>query len=115
MQKRIAGIPKWALIHCPYSYQFLRNDVRLFGIGKAFAFEDLFSGQHWRGQGQRPKTAAGHERFAKRAGIDLVGTYHDEAVKVSDPIDTRLGFAEMLEALEASAGPYGSRGRFAPL
>jgi DNA invertase Pin-like site-specific DNA recombinase len=35
-------------------------------------------------------------------GIELVGTYHDEAVKGSDPIDTRPGFAEMLEALEAN-------------
>ena len=42
------------------------------------------------------------EGFAKRAGIELVGTYHDEAVKGSDPIDTRPGFADMLEALEAN-------------
>ncbi|WP_340672259.1 recombinase family protein [Bradyrhizobium ottawaense] len=42
------------------------------------------------------------EGFAKRAGIELVGTYHDEAVKGSDPIDSRPGFAEMLEALEAN-------------
>lgn len=42
------------------------------------------------------------ESFAKRAGITLVGTYNDEAVKGSDPIDTRPGFAEMLEALEAN-------------
>ncbi|MGY3123601.1 DNA invertase Pin-like site-specific DNA recombinase [Bradyrhizobium sp. S3.14.4] len=42
------------------------------------------------------------EGFAKRAGIELAGTYHDEAVKGSDPIDTRPGFAEMLEALEAN-------------
>jgi DNA invertase Pin-like site-specific DNA recombinase len=42
------------------------------------------------------------EGFVKRSGIELVGTYHDEAVKGSDPIDTRPGFAEMLEALEAN-------------
>lgn len=42
------------------------------------------------------------EGFAKRVGIELVGTFHDEAVKGSDPIDTRPGFAEMLEALEAN-------------
>jgi len=42
------------------------------------------------------------ETYAKRAGIELVGTYHDEAVKGSDPIDTRPGFATMLEALEAN-------------
>lgn len=41
------------------------------------------------------------EAYAKRASVELVGTYHDEAVKGSDPIDTRPGFAAMLEALEA--------------
>ena len=29
------------------------------------------------------------EAFAGRSGIELVGAYHDEAVKGSDPIDTR--------------------------
>ena len=42
------------------------------------------------------------ETYAKRAGIELAGTYNDEAVKGSDPIDTRPGFAAMLEALEAN-------------
>jgi DNA invertase Pin-like site-specific DNA recombinase len=42
------------------------------------------------------------EAYAKRAGIALVGTFNDEAVKGSDPIDTRPGFAAMLEALEAN-------------
>jgi DNA invertase Pin-like site-specific DNA recombinase len=42
------------------------------------------------------------QTYAKRAGVDLVGTYNDEAVKGSDPIDTRPGFAAMLEALEAN-------------
>lgn len=42
------------------------------------------------------------EGYAQRAGIELVGTFNDEAVKGSDPIDTRPGFAEMLEALEAN-------------
>lgn len=42
------------------------------------------------------------EGYAKRAGIELAGTFYDEAVKGSDPIDTRPGFAEMLEALEAN-------------
>jgi DNA invertase Pin-like site-specific DNA recombinase len=42
------------------------------------------------------------EAFAKRAGVELVGTFHDEAIKGSDPIDTRPGFAAMLEALEAN-------------
>src|SRR6266436_9138040 len=42
------------------------------------------------------------QAFAKRAGTELVDTFHDEAVKGSDPIDTRPGFAAMLEALEAN-------------
>ncbi len=42
------------------------------------------------------------EAYAKRAGVELVGTFNDEAVKGSDPIDTRPGFAAMLEALEAN-------------
>ena len=42
------------------------------------------------------------EAHARRAGIELADTYHDEAVKGSDPIDTRPGFAAMLEALEAN-------------
>lgn len=42
------------------------------------------------------------ETYAKRSGVMLVGTYNDEAVKGSDPIDTRPGFAAMLEALEAN-------------
>jgi DNA invertase Pin-like site-specific DNA recombinase len=42
------------------------------------------------------------EAYAKRAGVELVATFNDEAVKGSDPIDTRPGFAAMLEALEAN-------------
>src|SRR6516225_9688019 len=42
------------------------------------------------------------ETYAKRAGVVLVGTYYDEAVKGGDAVDTRPGFAAMLEALEAN-------------
>jgi DNA invertase Pin-like site-specific DNA recombinase len=49
---------------------------------------------------QRQVTAI--ENFAKRAGIEVIGSYYDEAVKGSDPIETRPGFAAMLEALEAN-------------
>lgn len=42
------------------------------------------------------------EAHAKRAGIALAGTYNDEAVKGTDAVDTRPGFAAMLEALEAN-------------
>jgi DNA invertase Pin-like site-specific DNA recombinase len=44
----------------------------------------------------------GIEAFAKRAGIELVGAFNDEAVKGSDPIDIRPGFAAMLDELEAN-------------
>jgi DNA invertase Pin-like site-specific DNA recombinase len=39
------------------------------------------------------------EKYTRRAGIELAGNFHDEAVKGSDPIDTRRGFAAMLEAI----------------
>lgn len=42
------------------------------------------------------------ETYAKRSGTTVIGTYTDEAVKGTDPIDTRPGFAAMLEALEAN-------------
>jgi DNA invertase Pin-like site-specific DNA recombinase len=50
--------------------------------------------------GHRQLTAI--QAYAKRAGIELSGTYHDEAVKGSDPIDARPGFAAMLEAIEGN-------------
>ncbi|MEK9279881.1 recombinase family protein [Bradyrhizobium sp. ISRA442] len=50
--------------------------------------------------GQRQLQAI--ETYATRAGIELAGTFYDEAVKGSDPIDTRPGFAAMMEALEAN-------------
>ncbi len=42
------------------------------------------------------------EGHAKGTGIEVIGTYADEAVKGSDPVETRPGFASMLEALEAN-------------
>jgi DNA invertase Pin-like site-specific DNA recombinase len=42
------------------------------------------------------------ETYTKRARIDVIGTYYDEAVKGTDPVETRPGFAAMLEALEAN-------------
>jgi DNA invertase Pin-like site-specific DNA recombinase len=50
--------------------------------------------------GQRQLQAI--EAYAKRAGISLAGTFYDEAVRGSDPIDTRPGFAMMMEALEGN-------------
>jgi DNA invertase Pin-like site-specific DNA recombinase len=38
--------------------------------------------------------------FAKRAGFVLVGEYYDAAVSGADPIETRPGFAELLNRIE---------------
>jgi DNA invertase Pin-like site-specific DNA recombinase len=37
------------------------------------------------------------EGFAKRAGYELVAEYSDDGVKGADPVDTRPGFAAMLQ------------------
>jgi DNA invertase Pin-like site-specific DNA recombinase len=40
--------------------------------------------------------------YAKRAGIEVVDIYRDEAVKGGDPIHERPGFADMLERIEGN-------------
>jgi DNA invertase Pin-like site-specific DNA recombinase len=42
------------------------------------------------------------QAFAKRAGYELVGEFYDAAVSGADPIDTRPGFAAMLERIEGN-------------
>ena len=42
------------------------------------------------------------EAFARRAGYELVGEFYDAAVSGADPIDTRPGFAAMLERIEGN-------------
>lgn len=42
------------------------------------------------------------EAHAKRAGIEIVDTYNDAAVRGTDPIDARPGFAAMLERIEGN-------------
>jgi DNA invertase Pin-like site-specific DNA recombinase len=42
------------------------------------------------------------QTYAKRAGIELVDIVRDEAVKGSDPVEVRPGFAEMLERIEGN-------------
>jgi DNA invertase Pin-like site-specific DNA recombinase len=37
------------------------------------------------------------EGFAKRAGYELVAEYSDDGVKGADPVDSRPGFAAMLQ------------------
>ena len=42
------------------------------------------------------------EAFAKRAGLALVGEFTDAAVSGADPIETRRGFAELLDRIEGN-------------
>jgi len=42
------------------------------------------------------------EAFARRAGHDLVGEFNDAAVSGADPIDTRPGFADLLDRIEGN-------------
>jgi DNA invertase Pin-like site-specific DNA recombinase len=42
------------------------------------------------------------QAFARRAGYDLVGEFYDAAVSGADAIDTRPGFAAMLERIEGN-------------
>jgi DNA invertase Pin-like site-specific DNA recombinase len=49
-----------------------------------------------------PRQMTAIEGYAKRAGIDLIDSYYDASVKGADPIETRPGFAAMLEAIEAN-------------
>ena len=42
------------------------------------------------------------EAFAKHAGHELVGEFYDKAVSGADPIETRPGFAAMLERIESN-------------
>src|SRR5215211_465778 len=40
--------------------------------------------------------------FAKRAGFGLVGEFYDPAVSGADPIETRPGFAALLDRIESN-------------
>lgn len=42
------------------------------------------------------------ESFAKRSGFDLVAEYNDAAVSGADPIETRPGFAALLDRIEGN-------------
>jgi DNA invertase Pin-like site-specific DNA recombinase len=42
------------------------------------------------------------EAYAKRAGCELVGEFTDAAVSGADPIETRPGFAALLDRIEAN-------------
>jgi DNA invertase Pin-like site-specific DNA recombinase len=42
------------------------------------------------------------ETFAKRAGYDIAGEFNDAAVRGADAIDSRQGFAAMMEAIASN-------------
>ena len=42
------------------------------------------------------------EAFAKHAGYELVAEFYDKAVSGADPIETRPGFAAMLERIKSN-------------
>ena len=48
------------------------------------------------------RQTAAIEAYAASAGIEIVGTYYDASVSGADPIDSRPGFAEMLERIEGN-------------
>ena len=50
----------------------------------------------------QPRQIAAIEDYARGAGIKIIGTYYDEAVKGTDAIDVRPGFTAMLDALAAN-------------
>jgi DNA invertase Pin-like site-specific DNA recombinase len=72
-------------------------------LRKAFAYLRTSSAANIgedKDSGQRQLAAI--TTYARRAGIEPVGTFYDEAVKGSDPIDTRPGFGAMLQAMEGN-------------
>jgi DNA invertase Pin-like site-specific DNA recombinase len=64
--------------------------------------QDLDSNESGRGQGQRPRQRRAIQAYANRAGYKIVAWFDDGDVKGADPIDTRKGFAEMMEAIAAN-------------
>jgi DNA invertase Pin-like site-specific DNA recombinase len=43
------------------------------------------------------------EAFAKRAGYEIVGEFYDAVVSGADPVETRPGFAEMLQRIAGNS------------
>lgn len=72
-------------------------------ISKAFAYLRTSSAGNVgedRDSGKRQLAAIA--AYAKRAGVEIVETYYDAAVKGTDPVNERPGFADMLETIEAN-------------
>jgi DNA invertase Pin-like site-specific DNA recombinase len=63
---------------------------------------DLVSNQRQRGQGHAQAPARRRRGVAKAAGYELIAEYRDDAVKGSDPVDQRPGFAAMLKHIASN-------------
>ena len=61
----------------------------------------LIGGQRRHRQGQR-ETPAPRRGFAKRTGYNIVEEFYDAAVSGADPIETRAGFAALLDRIEGN-------------
>jgi DNA invertase Pin-like site-specific DNA recombinase len=54
------------------------------------------------GAATQAEAVSGVRPTLRRAGYDLVGEFYDAAVSGADPIDSRPGFAAMLERIEGN-------------
>lgn len=68
---------------------------------KALAYLRTSSAQNVGGDSDTRQREA-VQRFAKAHGIELVGEFYDAAVSGADPIETRPGFAAMLDRIEGN-------------
>ena len=77
--------------------------VKTMEISKAFAYLRTSSASNvGEDRDSDKRQAVAIATYAKRAGVEIVETYYDAAVRGTDPIDTRPGFAAMLEAIEGN-------------
>ena len=73
------------------------NTLPLFG-GRWRCLEGVFGGDKDGDQRQREAI----HRFARAARYDLVAKFYDAAVSGADPIETRPGFAALLDRIEGN-------------
>lgn len=68
---------------------------------KALAYYRTSSAANIEGDSQERQRLA-VARYAKAAGLEIVGEYYDAAVSGADPIDSRPGFSDMLARIEGN-------------